>query len=238
MYMPRCLHGTGVFAVVKELLVMTERKEMAWETLSEEDLLSEFIPEESAKILLREYASLYNILLHTSEQRIGAVQGVGSTRLKKLLCIREVMHRIQQEGERRITAINSPRDAMELFAFLRDCQQEEFWAVLLNMKNAVIKKMMITKGTLNASLAAPREVFHAAVQCMAAGVIIVHNHPSGDSLPSKEDKAVTMRMIQAGRLLDINLLDHVIIGKSNSRSLSEEYPELWNDDSIYHNLKA
>lgn len=207
---------------------MAVHKDFSLDTLSEEELLSEFVPSESAKLLLREYASLYNILLHTSDKRIGRIPGVGNAKLKKILCIREVMNRVQQERVRKITSITGPRDIMDVFRFLEDRQQEEFWVLLLNTKNVILHKQMVTQGTVNASLAGPREVFHAAVQYLAASVIVVHNHPSGDSDPSEEDKIVTKRIAESGRLLSIPLLDHVIIGRNKSVSLFEQYPQLWN----------
>ena len=116
---------------------------------------------------------------------------------------------------------------MAYFRSLEDCQQEEMWALLLNTKNGIIKSERITVGTISASLVAPREVFHAAVQNMAAAVIVVHNHPSGVSLPSKEDEAVTKRLLQAGKVMDIPLLDHIIIARQGGCSLREKFQSIW-----------
>ncbi|WP_196603177.1 JAB domain-containing protein [Pectinatus haikarae] len=110
---------------------------------------------------------------------------------------------------------------MEYFKFLEDKQQEEFWVLLLNTKNNIIKGKCITIGTLDASLVGPREVFHVAVWNMAAAIIIAHNHPSGDSAPSEEDKAVTKRLTVVGKIIGIPLLDHIIIGKYGSLSIKQ-----------------
>ncbi len=102
-----------------------------------------------------------------------------------------------------------------------DGRQEEFHIVTLNTKNRVINTHCITIGTLDASLVHPREVFRPAVKDAAATVLLVHNHPSGDCTPSKEDLAVTRRLESAGELLGIEVLDHIVVGKANAVSIRE-----------------
>lgn len=203
-------------------------KDIAVTNLSEEELLSVFLPKDSAKHLIEDYSSLYNLMINASEQRLSTTHGVGKAKLKKLLCIREVMNRIQEEKSKEVKSIAGPNDVKTVFRFLEDKQQEEFWALLLNTKNAIIKKQLITRGTINASLAAPRELFHSAVKYMAAGIIVAHNHPSGDPAPSGEDEAVTRRLIEVGKLLDIPLLDHMIIANQGIFSFREKYGYYWN----------
>lgn len=195
--------------------------------LSEAELLSQFLPKESADQLLGKYTSLYTIFLHASPKQMEAVEGVGEARLRKLLCIREVMNRMQAYRTRQVKMIRGPEDVMEYFRYLQDRRQEEMWVLLLNTKNHILRSQRITIGTLSASLIAPREFFHAAVQHMAASVIAVHNHPSGDSTPSKEDMAVTERLLKAGKVMDIPLLDHIIIARNGSCSLKEKAKHLW-----------
>lgn len=202
-------------------------KDKALSNFSEEELLSVFVPSDSARHLIHDYSSLYNLLVNASEERLGTTNGVGKAKLKKLLCIREVMNRIQQEKSKEVKSITGTRDVKTIFRFLEDVRQEEFWALLLNTKNAIIKRQLITKGTINASLAAPRELFCSAVQNMAAGIIVVHNHPSGDPAPSQEDEAVTKRLIEAGKLLDIPLLDHMIMAKQGCYSFREQHGNFW-----------
>jgi DNA repair protein RadC len=105
---------------------------------------------------------------------------------------------------------------------MRDLPQEEFHALLLNTRHQVVREVTVTRGILDASLIHPREVFRAAVVEGAAGVVIVHNHPSGDPTPSAEDRAVTRQLGEAGRALGIPVLDHVIIGDGAWRSLAGE----------------
>lgn len=104
---------------------------------------------------------------------------------------------------------------------LQDKQKEHFHALYLNTKNHVIADQLVSKGTLNASLIHPREVFKKAIQSSANSLILVHNHPSGDPTPSKEDEVVTKNMVNAGELLGITILDHVIIGKETYMSMKE-----------------
>jgi DNA repair protein RadC len=94
---------------------------------------------------------------------------------------------------------------------LRDLSQEEFHALLLNTQHTVIREVLVTRGILDASLIHPREVFRPAVLAGAAAVILVHNHPSGDPTPSAEDRAVTRQLVEAGRVVGIPVLDHVVV---------------------------
>jgi DNA repair protein RadC len=105
---------------------------------------------------------------------------------------------------------------------LRDARQEEFHALLLNTRHRVVREVFVTRGILDASLIHPREVFRVAVGEGAAGVILVHNHPSGDPTPSVEDRAVTRQLAEAGRAIGIPVLDHVVIGRGRYVSLASE----------------
>lgn len=120
-------------------------------------------------------------------------------------------------------AISCPEDAAEIAAkFFEDMSsdREIFAVMLLNTKNHVIGINVVSIGSLTASVVHPREVFKAAILANAASIILVHNHPSGDPAPSKEDISVTTRLIQAGRLMDIPVLDHIVIGDNSGRSIS------------------
>jgi DNA repair protein RadC len=118
--------------------------------------------------------------------------------------------------------IQGPADVYELCApALRDLRQEEFRLLLLNTQHAVLKELIVTRGTLDASVVHPREVFKAAISESAAAIILVHNHPSGDPAPSKEDRDVTDQLAAAGRLLAIPILDHVVVGDGRYVSFVE-----------------
>ncbi|WP_196595438.1 JAB domain-containing protein [Pectinatus frisingensis] len=198
------------------------KKDLNLANWSEEELLQAFLPAKTAADLLREYTSVYDIMLHVSKTQLATASGIGAARMKQLLTIREIIRRLQMKKQKNIKRIRGPEDVMEYFKFLEDKQQEELWVLLLNTKNNIIKGKCITIGTLDASLVGPREVFHVAVRYMAAAIIIVHNHPSGDSSPSEEDKAVTKCLDAASEIIGIPLLDHIIIGKYGSFSMKRQ----------------
>jgi len=112
--------------------------------------------------------------------------------------------------------INSPQDAVELVKpFLQDKDRECFLVVCVDTKNQPTAINVISIGTLNSSLVHPREVFKVAILANAKAIILAHNHPSGDATPSHEDKEVTHRLIEAGKVLGMEILDHIIIGSDN-----------------------
>jgi DNA repair protein RadC len=139
-------------------------------------------------------------------------QGVGPTKAARLLAALELGARIAREERPPLFRIREPDDVVRLFQpRLRDLQVEEFHLLALDSQSQVLREVLVTRGLLNSSLVHPREVFRAAIAEAAAGIIVVHNHPSGDPTPSAEDRAVTQQLVAAGRLLDLPLYDHVII---------------------------
>jgi DNA repair protein RadC len=139
-------------------------------------------------------------------------QGVGPTKAARLLAAFELGARIAREERPPLSRIREPDDVARLFQNrLRDLQVEEFHLLALDSQSQVLREVLVTRGLLNSSLVHPREVFRAAIAEAAAGIIVVHNHPSGDPTPSSEDRAVTQQLVAAGRLLDLPLYDHIII---------------------------
>ena len=140
------------------------------------------------------------------------VAGVGAATATRVLAALELGRRAATEGPEDRERIQGPGDVYILLGpRLRDLLQEEFHALLLDTRHRVIRASLVTRGTLDASLISPREVFRLAVIEGAAAVILVHNHPSGDPSPSPDDWAVTKQMAEAGRTLGIPVLDHVIL---------------------------
>lgn len=139
----------------------------------------------------------------------------------------ELGRRVAALTDKKITSkISSSSDAIEFcqnhFArLILSGKQEEFHIVTLDTKNQVIDTHCITVGTLDASLVHPREVFRAAIKDAASSIILVHNHPSGDPTPSREDFAVTNRLAESGKTIGIDVLDHIVLGKPNSVSIQE-----------------
>lgn len=140
------------------------------------------------------------------------VPGIGPAKAARLLAAFELAARLAREERPPLPRIREPEDVIRLFATkLRDLAVEEFHLLALDSQSQVLREVMVTRGLLNSSLVHPREVFRHAIAEAAAGIIVVHNHPSGDPTPSAEDQSVTRQLIAAGRLLDLPLYDHVII---------------------------
>jgi DNA repair protein RadC len=115
--------------------------------------------------------------------------------------------------ESRRSRVRTPEDVSTLCADLRCLAQEAFHVLSLDTKNGLINRHMASLGVVNASLVHPREIFRCAITDNATAVVLVHNHPSGDPTPSAEDLRITRQLVEAGKLLDIKVLDHVIVGR-------------------------
>jgi DNA repair protein RadC len=155
--------------------------------------------------------SLRRLARRPRVELLGA-HGIGPTKAARLLAAFELGIRLAREERPPVVRIREPEDVVRLFGErLRDLQVEEFHLLALDSQSQVLREVLVTRGLLNSSLVHPREVFRAAIAEAAAGIIVVHNHPSGDPTPSAEDRAVTQQLAAAGRLLDLPLYDHVII---------------------------
>lgn len=140
------------------------------------------------------------------------VSGVGAAKGARLVAAFELAIRLAGEARPARPRIGEPADVARLMApRLRDLEVEEFRLLALDSQSRVLRDVLITRGLLNSSLVHPREVFRPAIAEAAAGIIVVHNHPSGDPTPSAEDQAVTRQLVAAGRLLDVPVYDHVVI---------------------------
>ena len=162
----------------------------------------------------------YLVQLHGAELKQVAA-GLGEAKVCQLLAGFHLGLRASRVKPKPIDLCN-PRAVYEYLAPLMSLrQQEEFMVILLNAKNHVIDVECITKGTLTASLVHPREVFRSAIRRSAHAIILAHNHPSGDPSPSREDREVTRRLIEAGKLIGIEVLDHLIVGDGRYTSFRE-----------------
>jgi len=138
--------------------------------------------------------------------------GVGPAKAARLVAAFELAGRLLAEQRPALPRVREPADVARLLgARLRDLPVEEFHVLALDSQSRVRRDVMITRGLLNSALVHPREVFRAAIAEAAAGIIVVHNHPSGDPTPSPEDRAATRQLVEAGRLLDLPVYDHVIL---------------------------
>lgn len=161
-------------------------------------------------------------MLGSSIGEMCQVGGIGPAKATRVLAALDLGRRAVEEKRSDREKIRCAADVHALMRLsLRDLRHEEFHVLLLNTQNEVLRSMQITRGTLDASLVHPREVFRAAISEAAASVILVHNHPSGDPTPSAEDRAVTRQLRGAGTVVGISVLDHIIIGDSRFVSFAE-----------------
>lgn len=167
-----------------------------------------------ANDMLRSYGTLTE-LARASVEELMEFKGVGRVKAQMLKSALELARRMAAERQPDRVYVRTPDDVLHLLRETsRPLDQEVFWLLLLDTKNALKKEPVeVTRGILNASLVHPREVFREAIRSAAAAVVLVHNHPSGDPSPSREDLAITRQLIEASKILEIDILDHVILGQ-------------------------
>jgi DNA repair protein RadC len=172
---------------------------------------------EVAEHLLRKFGS--KGLFEASFDELRQVPGIGKVKAGQLLAAFELGKRILLGQEEDAVTIETPEDVYQLSKRIHKAKKEHFLAYLLNARNVVIAEEEISVGTLTMAVVHPREVFEPAVRHSAAGIILVHNHPSGDVEPGDDDRALTKRLVGAGRLMGIEILDHVIVTRNSYTSL-------------------
>lgn len=156
-------------------------------------------------------------------EEITEIKGIGQAKAIQILAAVEIGRRIANLNNTDRYVIRSPEDgANYVMNDMRFLSQEHFVCLYLNTKNQVLHKQTIFIGSLNASIVHPREVFREALKRSAASIICLHNHPSGDPAPSREDIEVTKRLVECGKMIGIDVLDHLIIGENKFVSLKEK----------------
>ncbi|HEY6837456.1 MAG TPA: DNA repair protein RadC [Geobacteraceae bacterium] len=162
--------------------------------------------------LLREFGDL-RALAMASTTDICRIKGTGPAKAATVKAALEIANRFKGRRLERESRYTSPDQVFEHYHYTyRDRRKEYFLALLLDGKNRVIREVQISEGSLNQSIVHPREVFNPAVRESAAAIILVHNHPTGDPTPSREDLEITRRLREAGELMGVKVLDHIIIG--------------------------
>ena len=171
--------------------------------------------------LLTRFGNLHK-LVRTTPTSLETVAGVGPSTAMRLASILEMSRRLTGPVWEERPRITSPADgAALLMAEMQYLEQEEMWVILLNTRNQVLGVPVIYRGNLNSTVVRIAEVFRPAIAANAAAIIVAHNHPSGDPTPSPEDVRVTQEIVKVGKLLSIELLDHLIIGQQRFVSLKE-----------------
>lgn len=161
-------------------------------------------------------------LADLSIEELTQIKGIGPAKAVQLKAGMELGRRMANTRLDQPVTIRSPHDAADILTEqLRYLQKEHFVCLFLNTKNHVIAQETLSMGSLNASIVHPREVFRAAIKCSSASIICAHNHPSGDPTPSPEDISLTRRLLEAGEIVGIDVLDHLIIGDDGFVSMKE-----------------
>jgi len=172
--------------------------------------------------LLQKYNDL-NVLTNQTHAALTKIPGIGKDKAAALIAAFELSRRVDSQkkwlSNKKVT---SPKNIADFFIpLLRDEVKEKFFTICLNSANKIITYELISVGTLNSSLVHPREVFKVAVENNSASIILLHNHPSGNTEPSNEDVLLTKKMIEIGKLMDIPIFDHIIIAGDQYISMVE-----------------
>ena len=175
---------------------------------------------EVAKQILRKYSK--KRLLKLKYEDLTKIKGIDSAKACTILAAVELVKRSLEIGEETLPIIRSTKDVIAQAVYMRDKTREHLMALFLNARNEMIYKKPMFIGTLNANLVHPREIFQEALKQNAASVILVHNHPSGDPEPSQDDLEITKRIQEAGKIMGIDVLDHVIITKTKTFGFKEK----------------
>ena len=190
-------------------------------TLSSAELLNLLLSNRQAGTIWYQYQSLARIA-RASWQELAGMAGIGEATACRLKAALELGRRVLQEEQGYRPQITSPAEAADLLMLeMRDLEQEQFRVLLLDTKNRLVQTEVVYIGNVNSSIVRGGEVFRPAVRANATALILAHNHPSGDPTPSPEDVRVTRWLVEAGLLLGIEVLDHLIIGHNRFVSLKE-----------------
>lgn len=176
-----------------------------------------------AQELVSKYQNL-NILTSQTHDALKNYPGIGKDKAATLLASFEISRRIDSNKKwLQNKVISSPKDIAEIFIpLLRDEVKEKFFVVCLNSSNKVIKYELISVGSLNSSVVHPREVFKVAIESNSANIILLHNHPSGNMEPSSEDISLTKKFVEIGKIMEIQVFDHLIIAGNSYTSMVEK----------------
>lgn len=172
--------------------------------------------------LLRDFGGLKG-LISSSISELSQLNGIGEVKATQIVALGELIKRFNSYKWEDNIKITSPLDCANLMMNdMRLLNKEVLKIIMLNVKNVVLKVAQISVGSLNSSIVHPREVFYDAIKEKASSIIICHNHPSGDPTPSNEDINITNRLMKSGKIIGIEVIDHIIIGNNTYVSLKEK----------------
>jgi DNA repair protein RadC len=176
-----------------------------------------------AKVILNDVNNNLNDLAKLSVKDLQKFKGIGEAKAISIMSALELGRRRRESESPKKLKITSSKDVYDIMApNLLDLSHEEFWVLLLNRANAVIKKVQISAGGVAGTVADPKIIFKTALENLSSSMILVHNHPSGNLSPSQADKEITKKMKEAGKLLEIPVLDHIIFADKNYYSFADE----------------
>ena len=161
-------------------------------------------------------------LLQMTYQDLLKIKGIDSAKATMLLSAFELSRRALEVDDSNLPVISTPKDVVAQLTELSQNKKEHFVVIYLNARSQLVHKETISIGTLNANLVHPREVFEPALKHSAANIMVAHNHPSGDPEPSEDDLEITKRLMEAGKMMGVEVLDHVIVAKNSHFSFKEE----------------
>jgi DNA repair protein RadC len=177
---------------------------------------------EMAHHLLKRFGGLA-ALKQISVSELCSVDGVGPAKAAQILASLELGRRsLAQPLHRELRALSSRDIYHHYHPLLRDSKKEHFMLLMFDGKNRLLKEITVSTGSLSLNIVHPREVFKAAVRESATSVILLHNHPSGDPAPSPEDRELTRRLVEAGRIMGIKVLDHIVLGDGRYVSFADQ----------------
>ena len=177
---------------------------------------------EMASRIVKDYGEK-NIFSERNPERLSKDLNIPLVKSCTIVAAGELYRRFYDQGGYGFTTIRNAEDAFKYLADMRQLPREQLRGLYLNGHNKIIRDEVISIGTVNANIVHAREIFRVAIECNAVAVILAHNHPSGEVTPSKEDIEVTAQLIQAGKIIGIRVLDHLIITKDSFQSVSSNY---------------
>lgn len=175
---------------------------------------------EVAEKILQKYSK--NRVLRLTHQELSRIKGVGLVKACVILAAQEFIKRALGQGEVTLPVIRTAKDIIAQAVYLREKTREHFMVLYLNGRNEMIYKKPMFVGTLNANLVHPREIFAEALKQNAASVVFAHNHPSGNPEPSSDDLCLTKKLVEAGKIMGIEVLDHIIIAQNKVFSFKDQ----------------